>query len=301
MMDRTVSGFLRYLREERNYSPCTVAAYEDDLNDFGAFLRRHFSGDPAALDDIDHLTIRLYLGDLLERRYSRRSVARKLACLKSFFKFLHRRKIIDRNPAAAVAAPRLAVRIPEYLDESDVVALMDQPDRSTDIGVRDRAILELFYSTGMRLSELIGLDMDDLDLENATVKVTGKGSKQRILPVGGKALEALQQWLGVRDRFVRNDGKGGHALFLSARGLRLNPKGVNMLVGSYISQVSERMKKSPHVLRHTFATHLLSRGADLRAVKELLGHESLSTTQVYTHVSIEHLKRVYAQAHPKSS
>jgi len=301
MMDRTVPGFLRYLKEERNYSPCTLAAYEDDLRDFTDFLRRHFDGGSAALDDIDHLTIRLYLGDLLERRYSRRSVARKLACLKSFFKFLHRRQIIARNPAAAVAAPRLAARIPEYLDESDMAALMDQPDQTTGTGIRDRAILELFYSTGMRLSELIGLDLENLNGENATVRVTGKGSKQRILPVGRKALEALQQWLRVRNQFVRNDGKGGHALFLSARGLRLNPKGVNMLVASYISRVSEKMKKSPHILRHTFATHLLSRGADLRAVKELLGHESLSTTQVYTHVSIEHLKRVYAQAHPKSS
>jgi integrase/recombinase XerC len=300
-MDRTVPGFLRYLREERNYSPCTLAAYGDDLNDFSDFLRRHFVERTFALSDIDHLTIRLYLGDLLERRYSRRSVARKLACLKSFFKFLHRRQIITRNPAAPVASPRLGMRIPEYLDESDMAALMDQPDRSTDTGIRDRAILELFYTTGMRLAELIGLEVGNLDVEDATVKVTGKGSKQRILPVGRKALEAVQQWLAVRNRFVRGDRKGGNALFLSVRGLRLNPKGVNILVGSYISQVSERIKKSPHVLRHSFATHLLSRGADLRAVKELLGHESLSTTQIYTHVSIEHLKRVYAQAHPKSS
>ncbi|MDH3251412.1 MAG: tyrosine recombinase XerC [Ignavibacteria bacterium] len=300
-MDRTVPGFLRYLREDRNYSPCTLAAYEDDLADFAGFLQRHFSDVSYVLADIDQLTIRLYLGDLLERNYSRRSVARKLACLKSFFKFLHRKQIISRNPAANVASPRLALRVPEYLDESDMAALMNQPDRSTDTGIRDAAILELFYSTGMRLAELIGLDLGDIDARKATVQVTGKGSKQRILPVGRKALEAVQQWLGVRERFVRDDARGGSAFFLSARGLRLNPKGVNILVGLYISQVSERIKKSPHVLRHSFATHLLSRGADLRAVKELLGHESLSTTQVYTHVSIEHLKRVYAQAHPKSS
>ncbi len=296
-MDPTATGFLSYLREEKNYSPATLSAYGNDLLDFTKYAAQHSgSFSPSAVDQI---TLRSYLGDLLDRRFSRRSIARKLACLKSFFSYLHKKKIISGNPAANISSPRLEQRVPQYLDESAMQALMNQPDQSTPIGIRDAAILELFYSTGIRLAELIGLDAGDLDISGSTVRVTGKGSKERILPVGRKAIAALKRYLAVRSRLV--GPKSGEALFLTVRGLRLNPKGVNVLVSSYIGKVSELTKKSPHVLRHTFATHMLNHGADLRAVKELLGHESLSTTQIYTHVSVEHLKRTYAQAHPKAS
>jgi len=302
-MESIVETFLRYLKEARNYSHHTVASYEDDLRQFLEFLRRHFAERPFEVGDIDQITVRLFMGDLLEQRYSKQSVARKLACLKSLFKYLYKTRRISSNPIAGVATPKLEKRVPRYLDEHSVGALMNQPDRSTSTGVRDAAILEMFYSTGIRLSELISMNVGDIDLMQRTVKVTGKGRKERILPFGRKAEEALQKYVSIRGEFFPTTGDGvrNQALFVTRRGKRMNPKGVNVLVNTYISQVSELQQKSPHILRHSFATHLLNRGADLHAVKELLGHESLSTTQVYTHVSVEHLKKTYAHAHPKAS
>jgi integrase/recombinase XerC len=296
-MEELVQKYLQYLSKERNYSPHTVASYEDDLRQFVQFLGAK-SSNISRLSHIDYSTIRRFLGYLLDEGFSRRSIARKLACLKSFFKYLHRRHFIGVNPAAHVSSPRLEKRLPEYLDEDSVARLMEQPDASTLEGMRDRAILELFYSSGIRLSELINLNGNSVDLEKRTLKVTGKGSKQRIIPFGRKGADALRQYLEKRRATIRWSTE---PLFLTKRGKRLNPKGVNLLMNKYIGRVSEVQKKSPHVLRHTFATHLLNRGADLQAVKELLGHQSLSTTQVYTHVSVDRLKRIYAQAHPKAS
>jgi integrase/recombinase XerC len=305
--------FLTYLRKERNYSAHTCAAYEDDLNSFAAFLTE-LSGeaDPAA---VDRGTIRMFLGKLLGQGYSRPTVARKLACLKSFFKFLHRTGVVPVNPASLVSTPRLARRIPHYLEEETVGKLMQQPDRGTREGVRDAAILEVLYSTGIRLGELLGLREADCSLRQGTLKVTGKGRKERIVPVGRPACEAVRAYLAVRGEFLRRKGGAGGGgkdgrelprpdpgvLFLSVRGKAMSPKGVNLLMNRYIARVSEIEKKSPHVLRHSCATHLLNRGADLQAVRELLGHESLSTTQVYTHVSVDRLKRIYARAHPRAS
>lgn len=302
-MQSFVSTYLRYLRRERNYSLHTVASYEDDLRQFLEFLSRHYEGRPYAISKVDQVTIRLFLGDLLEQGFTKSSIARKLACLKSFFKYLHRKGALERNPAINVATPRLEKRLPQFLDEQAVTALMQQPDVSTATGARDAAILELFYSTGVRLSELIGLRPSEVDFHNGTIKVTGKGSKQRVIPFGRPAATALKRYLAVRPELeAKGSGKiGDTSLFLTVRGKRMSPKGVNVLVNKYIAAVSEIRKKSPHVLRHTFATHLLNRGADLRAVSELLGHESLSTTQIYTHVSIDRLKAVYRQAHPKAT
>ncbi|HET6273787.1 MAG TPA: tyrosine recombinase XerC [Bacteroidota bacterium] len=298
-MEHDVRTYLHYLRKERNYSPHTIAAYEDDLRQFEEYLSRVSEKGAISLRGIDRGTIRGFLGSLLEQGFSKRSVARKLACLKSFFKYLCKVHRLDCNPAANVASPKLERRLPQFLDEDTVTRLMEQPDRCTLEGIRDAAILELFYGTGIRLSELIYLRVGDVDIANGTVKVTGKGSKDRIVPFGRPARKALDDYLLRRREFV---GKMADTriLFLSARGKRMNPKGINVLMNTYIGKVSEIEKKSPHVLRHTFATHLLNRGADLRAVKELLGHESLSTTQVYTHVSVDRLKKVYAQAHPKA-
>ncbi|HCV43338.1 MAG TPA: tyrosine recombinase XerC [Bacteroidetes bacterium] len=302
-MEFKIRTFLQYLRTQRNYSPHTIAAYEDDLRQFSEFLLRHYADHSYSISEIDHVTIRLFLGDCLEHDFAKRSVARKLACLKSFFKYLHRTKVVDRNPATNVAAPKLEKRLPQYLDEESVTELMNQPDTTTTLGKRDAAILELFYSTGIRLSELIDLRMINVDFHSGTLRVTGKGSKDRIVPFGRPAKETLQKYLACRSAlFPKQAGKEiVETVFLTQRGKRLSPKGVNVLMNEYIGRVSEIEKKSPHVLRHTFATHLLNRGADLRAVKELLGHESLSTTQVYTHVSVDRLKKVYSQAHPKAS
>ncbi len=298
--------FLMYLREERNYSSHTLAAYEDDLGDFLSFLERVVEGGTPDLKAVDRATIRMFLGAMLEQGFSRSSVARKLACLKSFFKYLHRTGVVPDNPAALVSAPKLPRRVPQVLGEEVVTKLLEQPDRSTADGVRDAAILELLYSTGIRLGELLGLRAADFTPSRRTLKVTGKGKKQRIVPVGRPACEALQTYLLIRGEFLgRRRGAGGaetpEALFLSARGKAISPKGVNLLMNRYIARVSEIEKKSPHVLRHSCATHLLNRGADLQAVRELLGHASLSTTQIYTHVSVDRLKQIYARTHPRAS
>lgn len=302
-MKQLQQKFLAYLRSERNYSPHTVAAYEDDLNHFRAYIERCAEGSALNVGGVDHATIRAYLGELLAGGFSRSTAARKLACLKSFFKYLQRTGVVKANPTALVSTPRLEKRLPQYLDEETVGRLMAQPDRTTPEGIRDAAILELIYSTGMRLGELLGLREHDIDLRQQTVKVLGKGSKERIIPIGAPACDAIREYIGIRGEFARRvrGGEEPLMLFITLRGKPMSPKGVNLLMNRYIGRVSEIEKRSPHVLRHSCATHLLNRGADLQAVRELLGHESLSTTQVYTHVSIDRLKNVYSRAHPKAS
>jgi integrase/recombinase XerC len=299
-MQSHIRAFLRSLRIERNYSPHTVAAYGSDLREFLEYLESAFPGRGVAPGDVDRAAIRRFLAWLHDRHFATRSIARKLACLKSFFRYLRKQHIIAASPAMNVVSPTLERRLPRTLDERSVAHLMDQPDRTSAKGARDAAILEILYGCGIRLSELIGLRLADIDFEGGTIKVTGKGSKQRIVPFGSKARSALQTYIALRSELSLR-GSGPPNLFLSSRGKAMSPKGVNRLMNRYIGMVSEIEKRSPHVLRHTFATHLLNRGADLRAVKELLGHESLSTTQLYTHVSVDHLRKVYAQAHPKAS
>ncbi len=289
-----IRGFLTYLAKERNYSAHTVGAYEDDLTQFAAF---------AAAERIDVATadagaVRAFLGETLGRGLAKKSAARKLSALRSFYAYLVRTGVLTASPAAGIATPKTSRTLPSFLDEKAVSRMMELPD-ATPIGRRDRAILELLYGTGIRLAELIGLDDAQVDLRAGTIRVLGKGRKVRIVPVGGKAAEALTSYRAVRHELVTPQGEA-KALFLSARGKRMYPKGVYLVVHHYIGAVSEIEKRSPHVLRHTFATHLLNRGADIRAVKELLGHESLSTTQLYTHVTVDRLKRIYRQAHPKA-
>ncbi len=292
-----------YLAAERNYSPHTVSAYDNDLTQFREFLEQRAETERLDLRGVDQDTIRSFLGELLEKGYSRRSVARKLACLKSFFTYLQRTGVLPGNPTSLLATPRLEKRLPQVLDEQAVARLMEQPDRSTPEGRRDSALLELLYSTGMRLGELLALRESDFDFRKRTVRVIGKGSKERILPVGGPALKALQEYMRSRGHLAAGGatGRDSGLLFITRRGRPMSPKGVNVLMNRYIARVSEIEKKSPHVLRHSCATHLLNRGADLQAVRELLGHESLSTTQIYTHVSIDRLKRIYSRAHPRAT
>jgi integrase/recombinase XerC len=303
-MQEYIQIFFSYLTSGRNSSPHTLASYEDDLRQFTQFLGKHFGDSAFSLAQIDNVTLRLFLGELIEQGFSKRSIARKLACLKSFFRFLTRQKILEVNPALLVNSPKLDKRIPQIVSEQAANALMEQPDATTAEGIRDKAMLEMFYGTGIRLSELIALNWNDVNFANGTITVTGKGNKQRIVPMGRKAVKALREYATKRSRVLGekfHDETRGAGVFITKRGKRLSPKGVNVLMERYIGNVSEVKKKSPHVLRHSFATHLLDRGADLKAVQQLLGHESLSTTQVYTHVSVERLKKVYAQAHPKAT
>lgn len=297
-MQKSVRSFLEYLEVERNYSPNTLRSYDSDLRHFISYL---VSNDICSLREVRKNHLRTYLGRLLDEGLTKKSVARKIASLRSFFRYAKRHQIIDTNPTLTLISPKLEKRLPSFLDESAAKRLFDAVDTSTEVGRRNAAILELFYSTGMRLNELIQLNVDDLDFSEGVVKVTGKGSKQRIIPVGRRALQALRAYetdrrmllLGLKQKEEQS------ALFLMPKGGRFYPEAIIRMVKSAIGKVSELEKRSPHVLRHTFATHLLNRGADLRAVKELLGHESLSTTQVYTHVSTEQLKKIYRQSHPK--
>ncbi len=297
-----IDRYIESLRVERNYSPHTRTAYRTDLGQFERFAASAFGTSQVDVAKVTRNLLRDYFGTLIDHGAARKSVRRKMAAIRSFFRFLVRRHILTLNPAEGLTSPKLGRHLPVFVDEKAMEHLLDLPDISTVEGCRDSAILELFYSTGIRLSELLGLEMQDLDPHNRTVKVFGKGSKQRIVPVGDKALTALNRYLARRaDLVTDTTGPGDRErIFLTIHGRKMYPKGVNLIVKRYLTQVSEVEKKSPHVLRHTFATHMLDRGADLRAVKELLGHESLSTTQMYTHVTVERLKKAYSHAHPKA-
>jgi integrase/recombinase XerC len=298
-MEKIVRSYLEYLEIERNYSAHTILSYETDLLSLVQFLRREGIDSFA---NVDKESLRAFIGSLLDEGFSQRSIARKIASMRSFFKYLRRQKIINGNPALVLITPKVGKRLPSFLDEESVQRLLSLPDRSTPDGKRDAAILELFYSTGIRLGELIDLNIGDLKREEGLIKVRGKGRKERIVPVGRKALVAINDYLKeMKEPSVETNVKvDERPLFIIKEGRRMYPQAVGRMVRKFIGVISEIEKKSPHVLRHSFATHLLNHGADLRAVKELLGHESLSTTQVYTHVSSARMKKVYEDAHPKA-
>jgi integrase/recombinase XerC len=301
-----VADFLRYLGVERNDSPHTVKAYGRDLAAFVEFADQHFGGaDKWTWAGVDRLAIRGWLAQSSKRGWSKRSMARALSALRSFYKFLNVHHGIEVNPARAASTPKLEKKLPAYLDRGAIDRLFDlaqaRAGENTLQGRRNRAMLEMFYSTGMRLSELVGLDMDDLDLAGDAVRVRGKGKKERLLPVGRPAVSALRGYFPRRDE-VQREAKAPdrRAVFISERGKRLAARSVQLIVRGLLDEVSEGQDVSTHSLRHSFATHLLDAGADLRAVQELLGHASLSTTQIYTHTSVERLKKVYHQAHPRA-
>jgi tyrosine recombinase XerC len=298
-METIVRGYLEYLEGERNYSAHTILSYETDLSSFVQFLHQEGINSFAA---VHKESLRAFISSLIDKGFSQRSIARKVASIRSFFKYLRRQKIINGNPALVLITPKIGKRLPSFLDEESVHQLIESPDQSTTNGKRDRAILELFYSTGMRLSELIGLNICDLKKEEGLIKIKGKGRKERIVPVGRKAMDAVDKYLQDENelRLKGHVQSGDHPLFVMKEGRRMYPQAVGRMVKKYIGMVSEVEKKSPHILRHSFATHMLNHGADMRAVKELLGHESLSTTQVYTHVSSARMKKVYEDAHPKA-
>jgi tyrosine recombinase XerC len=273
-----------------------MLAYQRDIEQFTGFLdQTHQNPIP---EKISKEEVRSFLSDLIRHGMSKRSVARKLASLRTFFGYLARTGRIRSNPTVTLVSPKTDKVLPHFLREEEVLNSIERVDQRSAAGVRDRAILELFYGTGMRLSELVRLNLEDIDLIAGTVRVFGKGSKERILPVGRTAGHAIQRYIQRRNEL---QPKGGdRAIFLNNRGGRISARGVQYIVYHWLSSVSEQEKLSPHLLRHTFATHLLDHGADLEAVKELLGHTSLSTTQIYTHLTMERLRKVYKQAHPRA-
>ena len=305
-------SFLEYLRLNRNLSAHTIRAYQGDLTQYLSFLERHI-GRPAeriAPDEVDQYAIRAFMVELYDRGHARASSARRLAAIRSFGRYLRREQHIDTDPGALVATPKQERKVPARLGTKEVEQLLAGPDATTPLGRRDRAILELFYASGLRLSELVGLDLEDVTLSSRLVRVLGKGGKERIVPFNRGAAAALRAYLGDREALVA--GVPGHAashrrrglpaapLFVNYRGGRLSTRSVDRLVRRYVAATSRRYGISPHALRHAFATHLLERGADLRSIQELLGHARLSTTQRYTHVTAEQLMSAYQRTHPRA-
>jgi integrase/recombinase XerC len=304
--DDAVAGFLTFLEKERDVSPNTLKAYRRDLVGLQHFLQGHLGVEVVSWEAIDRLAMRAWLAHLARRGLSKRSSARMLSAARSFFRFLHRADVVEANPARAVGSPKLDRHLPGHLDRRQVETMLTaaatraQEGRFTD--VRDHAILELFYTAGLRLSELRGIDRRDLDLLGGVVKVRGKGRRERIVPVGEPAQRALRAYERVRDGVLAQVGPAGDrtACFLSQRGQRLSTRALHNAVVAWLGEVDEGAGLSAHALRHTFATHLLDGGADLRAVQELLGHASITTTQIYTHTSVERLQQVHRQAHPRA-
>jgi integrase/recombinase XerC len=306
-MEQLLSQFFEHLRYERNVSQHTLRNYQSDLEQFVDHLApahpKNGKRDLPALTDIDHITIREWLAALHTAQKKKSSIARKLAALRTFFQFLVREGVLEQNPAKLVSTPRLEKKLPKHLSIEEAIKFIETPDTDTDLGKRDRAMLELMYATGVRVAELTKLNLGHIDFRNRLIRVTGKRRKERIVPFGEPALDALKSYLDVRDGFLNNAPileREPEALFLNYQGTRITTRSVGRMVEKYIRVCAGRYDISPHALRHSFATHLLDSGADLRDIQELLGHARLSSTQIYTHVSMEKLIQVYDKAHPKA-
>lgn len=288
-MDQHIARFLIYLQAEKNSSEHTVKNYSIDLRSFFAFTK------DLPVEKVDYLEIRRFLASLNEKGFSKSSISRKLACLRSFFKFLVREGNLKENPASSISTPKKDKKLPLFLEEKEISNLLDAPAADVKTEKRDKAILELLYSSGIRVSELVGLNIEDVDFFGEVLRVRGKGKKERLVPAGSKALNAIRDYVDLR-------GEGGSRgpLFLNKGKTRLTDRSVRRIVLKYSRRIALNKNISPHVLRHSFATHMLDRGADLRSVQELLGHENLSTTQIYTHVTTKRLKEAYDEAHPRA-
>lgn len=301
-----VAAWIEHLEKERNVSPNTLKAYARDCDEFVAFLAEYYGGSQWSWQGVDRLAMRGFLARLTRRGLAKRSVARVLAAVRGFYRYLALIDVVESNPAKAVGTPKAERHLPGYLDRGQVTALFTLVEARAATGefndLRNAAILELFYSTGMRLSELQGLNRADIDAVSQQVKVRGKGRKERIVPVGDHATRALRHYERARDELAsRLRGRlDKSAVFVTKTGKRISVRSVQKAVGGYLDAVAEGAGLSTHSLRHSFATHLLDAGADLRAVQELLGHASVSTTQIYTHTSVERLKEVYRKAHPRA-
>ncbi len=301
ILEDLIHQYLQSLQTQ-NYSRNTLRAYEQDLHQFLEFCCEYEGVDHVDIDVIDKLTIRHFLGMLLEHHQSRKTAGRRLAAIKSFYKWALRKDLVTKNPALAIPLPKEQKRLPAYLDPDEIAAMMDLPETDTFIGIRDRALLELLYSTGLRISELASLTFGQINQRQQTVRVLGKGSKERVVPYSDIAQHWLEAYLKKRMSLVKQTKPQNDApIFISTRKTALSVRQIRNRVTKFLSAVSEQSHLSPHTLRHSFATHLLDNGADLRAVKDLLGHENLSTTQIYTHVEVNRMKAVYQQAHPRAN
>ncbi|MGM0506957.1 MAG: tyrosine-type recombinase/integrase [Bacteroidota bacterium] len=305
MTNDTLSNYLLWLSGERRSSPHTTSAYRRDLEQFLSWYAEVEQLAPEEIDlgEVTRLTLRLWLGELAESGMTGRTLARKVASLRSFFRYLHKRGMCDSNPARMLIVPKSEKRLPKTVQPEEMERLMELPSGETAESIQDRAILELFYSSGVRVAELAGFDLQNLDLARSQLHVLGKGNKKRIVPLGTRALQALRDHLESRPGLYnkRTDSDARKALFLATGGQRIYPRALQRKVEHYLKQVSEVTQKSPHVLRHSFATHMLDAGADIRVIKEFLGHSSLGTTQIYTHTSMSRLKALYEQAHPRAN
>ena len=303
-MKESIEKYLSYLNIERNYSRHTITSYRNDLLQLLDFVAEEQQIIPmkVELHSVDRLTIRLWMGELSEKGISRNSIARKVAAVRSFFKYCFKRGYVQKNPAHLLIVPKKEKRLPVTVTHGDIQNMMELADDNTPEIQQERAILELFYSTGIRLRELVNLDVNDVDMRKSQVTVLGKGNKQRVIPIGKKAVEAYKNHLKTRTELLtsasENDDK--KALFVATRGGRIYPRKVQRIIEKYLTKTSEVTQKSPHTLRHSFATHMLDAGADIRMIKEFLGHTDLNSTQIYGHQSMERLQKVYSKAHPRA-
>jgi integrase/recombinase XerC len=300
-MEEALAEFLRHLGIEKNASALTVKSYREDLTQALGFFREHL---PVKVTEPARLTtrhLRAYLAWLHEQGYAKTTIARRMAAVRSWCRFLCRRGVLASNPADGLRGPRQDKKLPHFLSEADIDRLLETPPADQPLGVRDRALLETLYSAGMRVSELTGLNLSDVDLDAGLATVRGKGKRERLALLGSRSLAAIQQWLAVRQALVGRLGKKAtDAVFLNKNGTRLTSRSVGRLLEKYLAQAGLDPRTSPHTLRHSFATHLLDRGADVRSVQELLGHRSLGTTQIYTHVTTHRLQDSYQKAHPRA-
>jgi len=294
-MKKELEAFLEYLKHERNASPHTIASYQRDLKQLAVYLKKK----NISLKRTDNVVLRGFLATLYEKRNKKSTVARKIAAIRSFFQFCIRKRWLEDNPAKVVATPKQEKPVPSFLSEEDMEQFLDIPKTRRPLDLRDKSILELLYATGSRVSELVGIDLEDINFEERLIRVRGKGKKERLVPFGKIAEQSLE--LYIRARSLIHKGQiDENALFLNYRGDRITSRSVERVVDKYIRFSAMRRKISPHSLRHSFASHLLSRGADLRVIQELLGHESLATTQKYTHLDLKQLIDVYKKSHPRS-
>ena len=295
-MQQYLNEYINYLKFEKRYSAHTVIAYQEDLNQFINFYESYCSDNSWEL--VTNKDVRSWIANMVENKQSSRTVNRKLSCIKSFYLFLNKKNLFSKNPAKLVVAPKNKKSLPKFIEEKQINFLIDEIDFSNDFeGIRNHLIVSLFYYTGMRLSELIGLKEDSLDIKESKIKVLGKRNKERIIPLHREVIELIEQYLKARQ--IQLNSEKTSYLFITNKNKKLYPKLVYNIVNKSIAQVSTIEQKSPHILRHTFATHMLNTGADLNAIKELLGHANLAATQVYTHNSFEKLKKAYKQSHPR--
>jgi len=299
-MQTDVGRFLQFLSAERNASPLTVKSYREDLGHLAEYLNESYNGNVPAAGHVTTLDLRGYLAHLHQQEYAKTTIARRLAALRSFFRFGQREGWAKANPAKPLRTPRKSRHLPHFLSTEDLGKLLEAPSAKSSQGLRDRAILETLYSAGLRVSELVGLNDGDIDFPGDILRVRGKGRRERLAPIGSYASKALRAWLEKRVLHPREKQGIAAPVFVSRLGKRLTTRSVGRLLEKYLKQTGLDRRTSPHTLRHSFATHLLDRGADIRSVQELLGHKSLVTTQIYTHVSTAALRQAYEKAHPRA-